>query len=82
MEELAGNCIHPEDNIIAGFVFYFVNKSKYSETCASSTIGNMISYMENYQAALFYVKLLCENTDLHIQKIQRLFLVLKDIFLS
>lgn len=55
MEESAGNCIHPEDNIIAGFVFYFVNKSKYSETCASSTVGNMISYMENYQAALFYV---------------------------
>lgn len=81
MEKLAGNCIHPEA-IIAGFVFYFASKSKYSETCASSTIHNITRYIENYQVALFYVKLFCENIDLHMQKIERLFLVLKDIFLS
>lgn len=39
MDKLAGKCIHPEA-IIAGFVFYFASKSKYSETCASSTIHN------------------------------------------
>lgn len=73
MQKLAGNCIHPED-IIAGFVFYFASKRKCSETCASSTIHNITRCIENYQVALFYVKLLCENIDLHIQKNERLFL--------
>lgn len=76
MEKLAGNCIHPED-IVAGFVFYFASKSKYSETCASSTILNITRYIENYQVALFYVKLLCENIDLHMQKIERLISCIK-----
>lgn len=66
MEKAAGNAVHPEDSTIAGFVLYFVNKSKYSETCASSTTSNMTSDAENYQSALLYVKLLCENTAFHM----------------
>lgn len=65
METLVGNCGHPEDGIIAGFIFYFVNKSKYLETCAFSAADSMKSYAVNYQSALLYVKSLCENIDLH-----------------